>query len=116
MVLAICMLSHSLLSFPVRNLARILCCLLQLHLLSWGALFLMKLLVLPLTLLFPAKLRVEEVTVRIPNLQVDSIRIVHLTDFHWDLWPVRNNDALMTRVVNDTNALQPDLILLTGDF
>lgn len=44
---------------------------------------------------------------------LDGFRIVHLTDIHY---PRGFGDAYFTSVVARTNALQPDLIVITGDF
>ena len=66
----------------------------------------------------PAALRIPEVRTQeivLPGLPpaLDGLRVAHLTDLHIS----RNFPAAWTRAVVDrTNALRPDLILLTGDL
>ncbi|OPZ80667.1 MAG: putative metallophosphoesterase [bacterium ADurb.Bin429] len=44
---------------------------------------------------------------------MDGLRVVHLTDFHY---PRGLDEAYFLRVVRVTNALAPDVIVITGDF
>lgn len=59
--------------------------------------------------------KVKEVSVTLPNLapQYDGIRMVQLTDLH--ISQLFNRPWVDT-VVSKTNALQPDLIVITGDL
>jgi len=63
---------------------------------------------------------VERIYIRTPSLkasQTAPLKIVHLTDIHFDdQLPARISPQLLDQVVQVTNAEQPDLILLTGDF
>ncbi|HSM80441.1 MAG TPA: metallophosphoesterase [Nodosilinea sp.] len=56
------------------------------------------------------------VTVPIPGLvpRLEGCRIVQLSDFHYD--GQRLSNRLLRQVVDQVNALQPDLIALTGDY
>jgi len=42
--------------------------------------------------------------------------LVHLTDFHWDDRPIRMTSQMMDEIIQKTNDLEPDIILLTGDY
>lgn len=66
--------------------------------------------------LFVGRLTVESVTVPIQNLppRLEGCRVVQLSDFHYD--GQRLSPALLEAAIAQTNALQPDLIALTGDF
>jgi len=44
---------------------------------------------------------------------LDGLRIVQLTDFHYR---PESEEELITSIVEKTNSLKPDLILLTGDY
>jgi len=72
----------------------------------------------PLSTIFPPQLVVENVIVPIEDLpkRLESLKIVHLTDFHWDFVPIRMTETLMNQVVENTNNAQPNIILLTGDY
>lgn len=61
-------------------------------------------------------LTTETVTVPIHNLppRLEGSRIVQLSDFHYD--GQRLSPSLLEAAIAQTNALQPDLIALTGDF
>lgn len=63
----------------------------------------------------PEWLVVERQTIQLPNLPaaLDGYKIVQLSDFH--LYPFATLD-LMQRTVQRTNALEPDLVVLTGDY
>ncbi|GAB4280111.1 MAG: metallophosphoesterase [Candidatus Promineifilaceae bacterium] len=63
----------------------------------------------------PLWLQVENVTVTLSGLPpaLDGFKIVHLSDLHLSsLIPL----SLIERAVQKTNALRPDLVVLTGDF
>ena len=61
------------------------------------------------------RLSLTEATVAIRNLppELDGMKVAHLTDFHagetTPLWFIR-------QAVEYTNALQPDLVVMTGDY
>jgi predicted MPP superfamily phosphohydrolase len=60
-------------------------------------------------------LSIEEKTIAIPRMQSSSepLRIVHLTDFHMS---GRIKRRYFERVVEETNALNPDIVAITGDI
>eukprot|EP00696_Hemimastix_kukwesjijk_P006961 gnl/Hemi2/18836_TR6240_c0_g1_i2.p1 gnl/Hemi2/18836_TR6240_c0_g1~~gnl/Hemi2/18836_TR6240_c0_g1_i2.p1 ORF type:complete len:318 (+),score=77.76 gnl/Hemi2/18836_TR6240_c0_g1_i2:51-956(+) len=81
-------------------------------------------LVLPVLWLFktlwPSRLAVETLRLRVPKYcQVLGLKIVHISDIHYDvedcLW-VRTSERLMHDVVEAANRLEPDIIVLTGDY
>jgi predicted MPP superfamily phosphohydrolase len=57
----------------------------------------------------------ENLTLPVENLPsaLEGIRIVHLSDFHYDSF---TDPAYMARVVDAVNRTEPDVIALTGDF
>ena len=61
-------------------------------------------------------LQVEHLNLSVDHFPAawDSLRMVQLTDFHYD--GLRLSDWLLTEAIAVTNAAKPDLILLTGDF
>lgn len=63
----------------------------------------------------PALLQTTQVEITIPDLPpaMDGYRIVHLTDLHYN---ISAGKSFVRRVVQRSNALDPDLIALTGDF
>ncbi len=67
------------------------------------------------TLVEPRWLETTLVEVSIADLPpaLDGYRIAHLTDIHYSMTAGRN---FLARVVEKTNALDPDLVALTGDF
>jgi len=67
--------------------------------------------------IFPTTLKVDRHTIKIPGLVRETIRIVHLTDFHYDfIKPERISKLMLDHVVEVTNSHYPDLVLLTGDY
>ncbi|NDD30459.1 MAG: metallophosphoesterase [Proteobacteria bacterium] len=44
---------------------------------------------------------------------LDGLRVVHLSDLHWD---DHTSPARMHAIFNQVNALRPDLVVLTGDL
>lgn len=66
--------------------------------------------------LFTGPLTVETAIVSIYDLpeRLEGCRIVQLSDFHYD--GQRLSTGLLQRVVDQVNALNPDLIALTGDY
>lgn len=66
--------------------------------------------------IFTGPLTLERCQVVIPDLPLSlrGLRIVQLSDFHFD--GVQLTEALLNQVVAATNAQAPDLICLTGDF
>ncbi|MBU2560666.1 MAG: metallophosphoesterase [Nanoarchaeota archaeon] len=57
-------------------------------------------------------IRVNEINVPVPGLE-DEKTIVQLSDIH--IGTIHNSDYL-ARIVEKTNALNPDMVLITGDF
>lgn len=66
--------------------------------------------------LLTGPLRVENLTVAIPNLpaRLQGIKLAQLSDFHYD--GGRLSDALLEEALAVTNQAEPELILLTGDY
>lgn len=62
------------------------------------------------------KLAVERLTIPVANLpdRLVGTRLVQLSDFHYDGW--RLSDRLLQEVIDTSNRLEPDLVLLTGDY
>ncbi|QLE55937.1 metallophosphoesterase [Nostoc sp. TCL26-01] len=61
-------------------------------------------------------LSVEQLTVKIADLSasLQGKKLVHLSDFHYD--GVRLSEAMLEKAIALSNQIQPDLILLTGDY
>ena len=60
----------------------------------------------------PFKLTTSSVPINVPAISSDSpLQIVHLSDLHVERITKRERDMIV-----QVNALQPDLILLTGDY
>jgi predicted MPP superfamily phosphohydrolase len=59
--------------------------------------------------------RIRSLDIVLPNLprDLEGLRIAHVTDIHVGSF---TNGKLLTKVVEATNALRPDLVLLTGDL
>jgi len=66
--------------------------------------------------LLTGRLKLEKLTVPIANLSpsLNGTKIVQLSDFHYDHF--RLSEALLEEAIAKTNQIQPDLILLTGDY
>ncbi|ERN43095.1 putative phosphohydrolase [Rubidibacter lacunae KORDI 51-2] len=66
--------------------------------------------------LLSGALSVERYEVAIADLppSLAGTRIVHLTDFHYD--GLRLSDWLLSDAIAASNAAEPDLVLLTGDY
>lgn len=66
--------------------------------------------------LLSGKLSVERVTIEVADLPLSlrGIRLVQLSDLHFD--GLRLSDPLLTEAIEVSNALQPDLVVLTGDY
>lgn len=62
------------------------------------------------------RLKVNEVTVAIPNLpdNLKGLRIVQISD--WHVGTYGSDTAFVSRTVNEINSLKPDVILFTGDI
>jgi len=74
-----------------------------------------------LQLIFPSRLQVETLDLVVPSLSwcpKKSLKIVHITDIHYDPNHAiqRVTKEMLDRVVEISNAQNPDLVLLTGDF
>jgi predicted MPP superfamily phosphohydrolase len=67
-------------------------------------------------LIEPGRLVVREQTIRIDNWpqQLDGLRIAVLSDIHADDWFV--DDKKLRTIVERTNQLQPELIVILGDY
>ena len=57
--------------------------------------------------------KVTELEIKVPNLPVDKLTIVQLSDIHID---VTTNYNTIKRIVEMTNSLNPDIIAFTGDL
>ncbi len=66
-------------------------------------------------LIEPDWLSLTEKEIPLPNLpaSLDGLRVVHLADFHFR---PDDDDVLITEMVKKVNDLDPDLIVLTGDY
>ena len=66
--------------------------------------------------LLSGSLRVEAIPVAIAGLPpvLSGCRIVQLSDFHYD--GRRLSEAMLSAAIAQTNAAQPDLVVLTGDY
>ena len=66
--------------------------------------------------LLTGKLSVEKLTVNIPGLpaSLQGTRLVQMSDFHYD--GLRLSEQLLAQSIATCNQLEPDLILLTGDY
>jgi len=58
-------------------------------------------------------LRKYEVGIRDLPLALDGLRIVHISDTHYGPY---NRPAFIERAIEQSNALEPDLVILTGDY
>lgn len=69
-----------------------------------------------LTPLFREPLKIERYPVSIPGLShhLAPLTIAQLSDFHYD--GTRLDESLLLEAIAATNAAQPDLVALTGDF
>ena len=57
--------------------------------------------------------KVKEINISVPNLPVEKLSIVHLSDIHIDVTTKYNT---IKRFVEITNSLNPDVIMFTGDL
>lgn len=57
--------------------------------------------------------KVTELEIKVPNLPVDKLTIVQLSDIHID---VTTNYDTIKQIVDITNSLNPDIIAFTGDL
>ncbi|MBD2450677.1 metallophosphoesterase [Nostoc sp. FACHB-152] len=66
--------------------------------------------------LFTGRLSVDELKVKIAELplSLEGTRLIQLSDFHYD--GLRLSEELLQEVIAVTNELEPDLIVLTGDY
>jgi predicted MPP superfamily phosphohydrolase len=66
--------------------------------------------------LLSGPLTTERLTVRIRDLppSLQGKKLVQLSDFHYD--GLRLSEAMLQKAIAITNEVQPDLILLTGDY
>ncbi|KAM9955996.1 hypothetical protein ACTFIW_002208 [Dictyostelium discoideum] len=70
--------------------------------------------------IFSSNLKIETLELNIDRVEgktnKKSFKIVQLSDIHYDKLPLRISDSFLEKVINSTNALNPDLILITGDL
>jgi predicted MPP superfamily phosphohydrolase len=87
------------------------------YFLKGSILFILNAITFPVQFLFPAKLAIDKLDILDPYLPPDleNLRIVQLSDIHWDDHP-RTSKKLFEQVISAVNKLEPDLILLTGDY
>lgn len=66
--------------------------------------------------LLSGALSIETLTVDIADLPVslESLKLVQLSDFHYDCHQL--SEEMLAEAIATTNQVQPDLILLTGDY
>lgn len=62
------------------------------------------------------RLRVDRITIAIADLppQLEQTKIIHLTDLHYD--GLRLSEAMLAQAIALSNAEDPDLVVLTGDY
>ncbi|MGD1700770.1 metallophosphoesterase [Dapis sp. BLCC M229] len=62
------------------------------------------------------QLQVDRLTLKITGLpnHLQGTKLVHMSDFHYDR--KRLSECLLSEAIAITNEVEPDLILLTGDF
>ncbi len=67
------------------------------------------------TLVEPALVQTTQVEINVADLPpvLDGYRIAHLTDIHYNF---AAGKSFLHRIVQKTNALDPDMVALTGDF
>lgn len=68
------------------------------------------------SLIEPGRIAYEQHSVPLPGLHpsLEGFRLVHLSDFHYNL--AQDDLSHVQAVVTYSNTLQPDLVVLTGDF
>lgn len=61
-------------------------------------------------------LSVEQIKIEIANLptHLEGMRLVQLSDLHFD--GLRLSDAMLAEAITVSNAVQPDIVALTGDY
>ncbi|MBD2301211.1 metallophosphoesterase [Nostoc sp. FACHB-87] len=66
--------------------------------------------------LFTGRLSVDKITVKIAELpqSLEGIKLVQLSDFHYD--GMRLSEEMLQEAIAVTNEVEPDLIVLTGDY
>ncbi|MBD6614469.1 metallophosphoesterase [Komarekiella sp. 'clone 1'] len=66
--------------------------------------------------LFTGHLRVDKITVKIAELpaSLQGTKLVQLSDFHYD--GLRLSEEMLEKAIALTNEVEPDLVLLTGDY
>ncbi|MBD2598240.1 metallophosphatase [Nostoc sp. MBR 210] len=66
--------------------------------------------------LFTGRLSVDKITVKIAELpqSLEGITLVQLSDFHYD--GMRLSEEMLQEAIAVTNEVEPDLIVLTGDY
>eukprot|EP01125_Pyxidicula_operculata_P018857 TRINITY_DN6756_c0_g1_i2.p1 TRINITY_DN6756_c0_g1~~TRINITY_DN6756_c0_g1_i2.p1 ORF type:complete len:292 (-),score=55.69 TRINITY_DN6756_c0_g1_i2:298-1173(-) len=69
-----------------------------------------------LQFLFPTQLKVENVTIRSANQNTAQLKVIHISDIHYDKPSNYVSLSLLDKMVDVCNEEKPDLILLTGDY
>ncbi len=66
--------------------------------------------------LLTGSLTVETLTITISNLpeSLKGTKLIQLSDFHYEGWGL--SEQLLSEAIATSNAAQPDLLLLTGDY
>lgn len=69
-----------------------------------------------MTLIITQSLKVERITITIPNLAVSlsGTKIIQLSDLHYD--GIRLSEKLLAQAIDISNQENPDLVVITGDF
>eukprot|EP01133_Synstelium_polycarpum_P012383 gene12383-14529_t len=64
---------------------------------------------------FPQRLCVETLKLELAHLK-EPLKIVQISDIHYDDPPYRVGDLFLQQVIDRVNSLQPDIIVITGDL
>lgn len=66
--------------------------------------------------LLSGRLSVEHLTIEIANLplSLQGVKLTQLSDLHFD--GLRLSEAMLSEAIAASNAVQPDFVVLTGDY
>lgn len=66
--------------------------------------------------LLSGRLSVEQIEITMPNLptSLQGVKLVQLSDLHFD--GLRLSDSMLAEAISVNNIVQPDLVVLTGDY